>query len=204
MVLACTARTPPPSTSARVRWCGSGSTGPRRAEPDLSPLDDRRRRVGRRPRARRPGPARGRHRGRHPHRAGHGQGPAGAAGAPRRRASRRSSTCSASPGRRRPIGSSAACGRRWRWWCPAAGRCSSAAARTTRCGPGSAGPVATTGSRWRTAGPSPLCRRRAATDCRARTSPTRSASGPTSWWWSLSRPRDGHCYKTVAAMLPRP
>ena len=28
-------------------------------------------------------------------------------------------------------------------------------------------------------------------------------SSPTTWWPSISTPRDGHCYKTVRALLPR-
>ena len=47
-----------------------------------------------------------------------------------------------------------------------------------------------------------LQRDRAATGCRARTSTGALGFRPHFLVVVLSRPRDGHCYKTVAALLP--
>ncbi len=72
----------------------------RRARP--RPPGDRRRRVGRRPRARRPGPARGRDRDRRPLGAGHRRGAGGPGGCCATSPSRPSRTCSGFAGSSAP------------------------------------------------------------------------------------------------------
>ena len=74
---------------------------------------------------------------------------------------------------------------------------------TGRCGSASAGAAATTGSRWRTPGPSGPWTWPGGTACRQGPGRGPRASSPTTWWRRSAAPRAGHCYKTVRAILPR-
>ena len=128
----------------RVPW-------PEEHAPDLAPFDVVEAMLGRRPRARRPGPARGGHRRRPPPPGGDLARPPGPPHARSGWRPRPTGRCSASPGRPPPTGSSAAPAPRPPWSTRPGGPSSSAGRPTARPGSASAGSATTSGCRWRTA-----------------------------------------------------
>ena len=109
----------------------------------------------------------------------------------------------ASPARPPPTGSSGGSAPRWPWWSRPRARSCSGGSTTARSGSASGGDAATTGSRSRTAGPSGPSTSPGGTACTGKDLAAALGFKPHYLLASVSTPRDGHCYKTVRALLPR-
>ena len=179
----------------RVAWPDGPRTRPRPLRRGGGP-------TGRGARTRRPGPARGGHRRRGcPATSGPSTAVGSAASSTSwRRRSR--STCSGSRARRPPTGSSGASGPPWPWSCrPRVPSCSGGS-RTGRRGSASAGAGVTTGSRSRTPGPNGPSTSPAGTASQGKDLAAALGFKPHYLVAVHHHPRDGHCYKTVRALLP--